>query len=471
MNYLMNKKIYKQIIAISFVFIILLSSSVSFAAKKEKFDSWQAVGLRMSEVFNQAIEFVKNDEMDKAYDEINKAYFTYYESQGFESTVMNAISRDRVGHIEAFFRDTKYMLKGKKEASKQEIIEYIEALKVKVYRDAMVLDGVVPKNSLDSVGEAVYGDAEVPARFMSEKDLKNENEKVELKAESSNTEKKQNTPIIQKVDQKTKNHTTFVTSFTLLLREGLEAILVIVAIITYLIKTGNKNMCKSVYKGIAFAILASVVLAVAIEMFVQNSGMARELIEGWTMFLAVAVLFYVSNWILSKSSAEKWDSYIKEKVADSVDKKSQRTLVFAAFLAVFREGAELILFFKASFSSAQNNPVYILYGLLVATLCLIVIYVLFRYTTVKLPLRPFFIFTSVLLFLMCISFMGKGVVELTEANVILGSTTIPALNGLHIPDLNIYNRAETLIPQLMLVIASAWLLIKHTLVEKSKEKK
>ena len=79
-------------------------------------------------------------------------------------------------------------------------------------------------------------------------------------------------------------------------------------------------------------------------------------------------------------------------------------------------------------------------------------------------------FTSILLFLMCISFMGKGVVELTEADVITGRTVIPAMKGFSIEILSIYDRAETLIPQIMLVIAALWIMLPH-MFRKNKDKK
>ncbi len=462
-----NNKI-KRLVAFAFAMLILFSNlSVSYAAKKkEHFDSWQAVAIRMSEIFTEAQEFTKKDNFDDAYKKMNEAYFNYYEVQGFEATVMNSISRSRVKHIEALFREVKFSLNGTFETPKDEIVLKIEALRVKVYRDALVLDGVHDENSLDSVGEAVYGDAKVPERWMSEEE-KSAEEKA-AKAAPVKTEEKN---IIKEVDQSVKNTKTFTTTYFLLLREGLEAILVIVAIVAYLVKTGNKHLCKKVYMGVLYAVIASIILALIIDLAVENSGEARELIEGWTMFIAVALLFYVSNWILSKSSAEKWDNFIKDKVKTSIDKKSQNTLVFTAFLAVFREGAELILFYKAAFSGGQSNPTYIWYGLLAGTVTLIVIYVLFRYTTVKLPLKPFFIFTSVLLFLMCISFMGKGVIELTEANVILGSTVIEPIKDFEIGWLNMYPRAEILIPQIMLIIASVWMLVKHTWSSKKEVKK
>ena len=179
------------------------------------------------------------------------------------------------------------------------------------------------------------------------------------------------------------------------------------------------------------------------------------------MFLAVAVLFYVSNWMLSKADNIAWENYISGKVQQSIDSKSQWTLIFAAFIAVMREGAELILFYSAAFTGGMSNPTYIAYGIGAGILVLVIVWVCFRYFSVKLPLRAFFLFTSILLFLMCISFMGKGVVELTEADVITGRTVIPAMKGFSIEILSIYDRAETLIPQIMLVIAAIWIMLPH----------
>lgn len=456
------------------IMIIFLSSNIMLATEgkeKKKYQSWQEVALDMAKEFDQATANVEANEYKEAYQYMNKAYFGYYESEGFEKNVMYSISRKRVSHIEARFSDIKHTLLGNKDGDKQSLLEEIENLKVKVYRDAMVLDGAIGKNAPDIEGIAVYGEQTPPATMTLKADVIDKKEE-QKKIEEDESNKKSETQAVNQpvVDSDAQNWQTFTTAFVLLLREGLEAILVIVAIIAYLVKTGNKKMCKSVYLGVVAAIIASMLLAWILDVVLGGSGVAQELIEGWTMFLAVAILFYVSHWMLSKSEAEAWQKYIDDKVQQSIDKKSQATLVFAAFLAVLREGAELILFYKAAFSSGRSNPYYITYGIVVGTLVLAVIYVLFRYTTVKLPLKPFFIFTSVLLFLMCISFMGKGVMELTEANVISGQTMIPALEGFNIDLLNITNRAETLIPQIMLAIASVWLLLSHTVGGKKKQK-
>ena len=446
--------------------LILADTTESEAArKKKKYNDWRGVAADMALEFNAAIDDVKADNYKDAYTHVNDAYFKYYEVQGVESTVMYAISAARVNHIEAQFRDIKHVLLGNQQKEKDLLLQQIEGLKIKVYKDSMVLDGIAEIEDPDSVGLAIYTDTQVP-----KPELASAQNQPEAPAQSE-------TPSVSAAPSEKKapvnrDWLTFVTAFGLLVREGLEAILVIAAIVAYLIKTGNKHMLKGVYLGSLAAVLASIVLAWALEaMLGEQSGVARELLEGWTMFLAVAVLFYVSNWMLSKADTIAWENYISGKVQQSIDSKSQWTLIFAAFIAVMREGAELILFYSAAFTGGMSDPAYIAYGIGAGVVVLVVVWVCFRYFSVRLPLRAFFMFTSVLLFLMCISFMGKGVVELTEADVISGRTVIPAMNGFSIEILSIYDRAETLIPQIMLVIAALWTMLPHMFRKKSKEPK
>ena len=429
----------KKFLKMSFVFGVIFSLLVSFsslnveAAQKKKYDTWQDVAKDMNVEFQAAKKAIETGNNDEAYDAMNRAYFGYYEVQGFEKNVMVNIAAKRVNEIEATFRRIKHVLKGNLQGNVKELDDESDLLAVKVYRDAMVLDGAVAKDSPDSVGEILFKGGSV---------VTGDETTIKLKS--------------------------FGASFGLLLREGLEAILVVVAIIAYLVKTGNEKLCKQVYYGMGAGVIGSFILAFLIDILL--GGVGQEMMEGITMFLAVAVLFWVSNWILSRSEEEAWSRYIKSQVQKSIDQNSGRALIFSAFLAVLREGAELVLFYKAMLTGGQTNKMFAFYGFLVGTVVLIAIYVIFRYTTVRLPLKPFFKFTSILLFLLCISFMGKGVVELTEAGVISGSTTIPAMNGYQNTWLNIYDRAETLIPQIMLVIASCWMLLNNSLKEKKAKK-
>lgn len=450
------------LLAVAVFFLLFSSAQDASAAKKKKYDTWKAVAADMAVEFSRARENVEKGEYKAAHKNMNDAYFGYYEIQGFEKNVMVAISSARVGHIEGKFSAIKHVLLGNNDSmDKATLVSEIEDLKVKVYKDAMVLDGDISDTDPDSLGEAVYGPAGKPAPYgaeaAGEPEKKSEPEKAAVVSadQGAPSAAPRKAPV-------SRDWLTFLTAFGLLVREGLEAILVIVAIVAYLIKTGNTPMIKSVYLGCFAAVFASAVLAWFLEyMMGDASGVARELLEGWTMFLAVAVLFYVSNWMLSKADTERWENYIGGKVQQSIDSKSQWTLIFAAFIAVMREGAELILFYKAAFTGGMNSVPHIVYGILAGTAVLVAVWVAFRYFSVKLPLKPFFLFTSVLLFLMCISFMGKGVVELTEADVITGRTVIPAMKGFQIEILSIYDRAETLIPQVMLLIASLWVTLPH----------
>lgn len=452
MKYLLKARRYFAELTVAVLVLCVFINASEAAKKKKHYDDWRGVAADMALEFNAAIDDVINDKYNDAYKHVNDAYFKYYEVQGVERTVMYAISAARVNHIEAQFRDIKHVLLGNQEKEKNSLLQQIEDLKIKIYKDSMVLDGKADISDPDSLGQVIYADTKVPKPELAVS-VTPQTETQETSVASEPSEKK--APV-------SRDWLTFVTAFGLLVREGLEAILVIVAIVAYLIKTGNKNMLKGVYLGSFAAIIASVILAWALEALMgEQSGVARELLEGWTMFLAVAVLFYVSNWMLSKADTIAWENYISGKVQQSIDSKSQWTLIFAAFIAVMREGAELILFYSAAFTGGMSNPAYIAYGIGAGVLVLVAVWVAFRYFSVRLPLRAFFMFTSILLFLMCISFMGKGVVELTEADVITGRTVIPAMKGFSIEILSIYDRAETLIPQIMLVIAALWIMLPH----------
>ena len=182
-----------------------------------------------------------------------------------------------------------------------------------------------------------------------------------------------------------------------------------------------------------------------------QSGIQQEIFEGIAMFVAVAVLFYVSNWMLSKSEVEVWNQYIQDKVDTSLTKGNMWALAFSSFIAVAREGAELIIFFQGMRSNIANNPSFMWGGLAVSVVVLAVIYFAITKLSIRLKLKPFFTFTSALMFIMCISFTGKGVYELQEAGVI-GRTVIKGMNGFTLDLLGIYDRLETLLPQLILIV-------------------
>jgi high-affinity iron transporter len=152
--------------------------------------------------------------------------------------------------------------------------------------------------------------------------------------------------------------------------------------------------------------------------------------------------------MVSKSEAAAWTSYIEGKVQSSITKGSVYSLAFAAFLAVFREGAETILFYQALLAGTKTHSNMIWIGLGVGCVALVAIYLLIRFMSIKLPLKPFFLGTSVLLFIMSVSFVGTGIKELQEGNLV-GVTPVPGISSVDI--LGIYPTLETLIPQVALL--------------------
>jgi high-affinity iron transporter len=162
--------------------------------------------------------------------------------------------------------------------------------------------------------------------------------------------------------------------------------------------------------------------------------------------------------MVSKAEAEAWSSYIEGKVQSSITRGSMFSLAFAAFLAVFREGAETILFYQALLASTETYINMIWLGLGIGIIALVIIYILIRVLSIRLPLKPFFLGTSVLLFVMSITFVGNGIKELQEGNVI-GVTPVSGIGSVDI--LGFYPTLETLIPQLaFLAITAATFIIQ-----------
>ncbi|HBG06198.1 MAG TPA: iron permease [Geobacter sp.] len=244
----------------------------------------------------------------------------------------------------------------------------------------------------------------------------------------------------------------FVYSLLIILREGIEAILIITAIIAYLVKSGQTDKVKVIYNGCISALVLSLVTAVLVKWVFKVSAASQEMMEGGTMLLASVVLFSVSYWLISKAEAQKWTSYIKEKVGDSLSSKSMKTLWFAAFLAVYREGAETVLFYQALASGASASGLTAVAGGFVAgSLALVAIYLCMRYGAVRLPLRPFFLCTGALLYFMAFVFAGNGMMELIEGKLLQSSLVawMPTIQFM-----GVHPYLQTLLPQLCIVLAA-----------------
>jgi high-affinity iron transporter len=244
----------------------------------------------------------------------------------------------------------------------------------------------------------------------------------------------------------------FLYSLMIILREGIEAILIITAIIAYLVKTDNRDKLKVIYNGCIAALVLSVITALLVKWVFKISAASQEALEGSTMLLASLVLFSVSYWLISKAESQKWVSYIRDKVGDSLSSRSLKTLWFAAFLAVYREGAETVLFYQALASGASASGLTAVAGGFVAgSVLLVAIYLGMRYGALKLPIRPFFLCTGVLLYYMAFVFVGNGMMELIEAKM-FQSTLVSWMPTIGF--MGIYPYLQTLVPQLLIILAA-----------------
>jgi high-affinity iron transporter len=377
----------KTVAAVLAVLCLGFTVSPLFAA----FASWNEMVNQMQSILNEAYTLYASGDAAGAKDKVNIVYFGYYEKYGFEKTVKAYVSGPRATLVEYQFSFIKKaMTKG---AGNAEVRKGLDLLVSYLREDA---------NKLDGKSENPLG--------------------------------------------------VFLGSLVIIVREGFEAILVVGAIVAYLLKSGNKKSTKSVYVGALIAIGVSVIMAWVLNLITGISGgQNQEIIEGVTMLLAVAVLFYVSNWMVSKAEAGAWSNYIEGKVQSSITRGSVFSLSFAAFLAVFREGAETILFYQALLAQTQNYVNMVWLGLGVGSVLLVVIYLLIRVLSIRLPLKPFFLGTSILLFAMSVTFIGNGIKELQEGGVI-GVSPIAGMGSVDI--LGIYPLWETLIPQTVLLAAT-----------------
>jgi high-affinity iron transporter len=244
-----------------------------------------------------------------------------------------------------------------------------------------------------------------------------------------------------------------VMSLIIILREGMEALLIVTAIVAYLIKNQHADKLPLIRQSVIVALAASFVTAAAFYWMFRNAGAQRELLEGFTMIIAVVVLFGMSYWLISKAEAERWKEYLEGKISSSLSKGSLAGLWFASFLAVYREGAETVLFYQALLADTNNaqGNLAILGGFVLGSLILAGVYFAMRYSVLRLPLKPFFLFTGAFMYLMAFVFAGNSVRELIE-----GKLFQPTLWSWapEISFLGIYPYRETLLPQAALVLAA-----------------
>ncbi|MFT3885908.1 MAG: FTR1 family protein [Flavobacteriales bacterium] len=248
----------------------------------------------------------------------------------------------------------------------------------------------------------------------------------------------------------------FVSSLLILLREGLEALLVLAAIMALVKKTGRRDAMRYIHAGWIGALALGAITWLVARYLLSISGASRELTEGFTALVAAIMLLYVGYWLHNRSNAKAWQSFIKQQVDSALAQSTLWTLAGISFLAVYRELFEMVLFYETLLGQAGPGGQHaVLCGIVAALVLLAVVGAAILRFSVKLPIGPFFTATAGLLALMAVIFVGNGVAALQEAGLIPAT----AVRFVSAPLLGIHPTVQTLLMQvlvLVLVLLGVW---------------
>ena len=388
-----------------------------------KYDNWYEPATLVKEALDTAYMAYLDKDFEAALDNVNTAFYSIYEESGLGHKIYTDLSLEERQKMDAHFSGLRGLIaKGEEKYQKNKYRTSTDKAKNDVLKLAKKID---EKEAEEKAAE-------------------------EAAAEAETGESEQEEP----AKQSDPRWLTFLAAFGIIVREGLEAILVIAAIIAYLTKSGNGKILKNVYIGAVFGIVASFIAAGLLYYLKKvwvGAGQSQEVIEGVTALIAVCVLFYVSNWMISKAEAASWSRYIDGKVQSSVAMGSGFALAFTAFLSVFREGAEVVLFYQPMLSEGNAGMVWAGFG--AGCVLLVFVYLAITKLSIKLPIKVFFTATSILMAVMCVSFLGSGIKELAEGNVFDLVMRVPGIPENDVIQIfGIYPYLETLVPQLILAV-------------------
>lgn len=238
---------------------------------------------------------------------------------------------------------------------------------------------------------------------------------------------------------------TFLGAFAILVREGLEALLVVVALLAFLRKAERPEALRYVHAGWVLALVAGGLTWAVARYAISISGAGREVTEGLSSLFAAVVLLSVGLWMHQKSIGGRWQAYLKEKMAAALNQRSAWFLFGLAFISVYREVFETILFYAALWNDGQGMWLLAGIGAGAAVLALIA-WVLLR-SSRRLPIGTFFSASSALIAVLAIVLTGKGIAALQEAGwVPVSMAPVP-----HIELLGIYPTWQSVLAQCLVV--------------------
>jgi high-affinity iron transporter len=242
----------------------------------------------------------------------------------------------------------------------------------------------------------------------------------------------------------------FLNAALIIVREGLEAALILAAILALLRVMGAKEAIRYVHLGWVLAVAAGLLMWILVQTVLTLSSSHREVMEGLITLGAALVLFYMGYWLHTKAEARKWQRFIQAKVNEALSGKGILALVGVSFFAVFREAFEVVLFYQALWLQSPSSPQLVIWGFVAGLgILAVLVWAIFK-LGLRIPLKYFFGAAGALLYLLAFVFAGNGVKELQAAG---WSSSTPLPFPPQMPWLGVYPTIETLAAQGLMVVA------------------
>lgn len=242
---------------------------------------------------------------------------------------------------------------------------------------------------------------------------------------------------------------TLIDASLILLREGLEALVIIIALVSSMNAIGYKKGIKYVWGGAILGIFTSIVMSfILTNLFPSiSSATNREILEGLVGIVAVFVMILVGFWLHSKSNIKSWNEYINKNIDKAINSGSFISIFSLSFLAVFREGAETILFYTGiiPFITMKN----LIFGLLLAFLVLIIVGLILIFATNKIKLHNLFFILTYLIYILSFKMLGVSIHMLQ----VIGYIPLTIINNFPtIEFLGIYANYQVIFSQVLLLL-------------------
>lgn len=242
----------------------------------------------------------------------------------------------------------------------------------------------------------------------------------------------------------------------ILIREGLEAFFVILAILGVLRKVNIPQATRWIHLGWIAAIVVGMISWFFTDSLMQWSAAERELMEGLIGIFAVGILLYLGYWLHGKTEAGKWKAFVEERILTLVNRNNLIGLSAFSFIVVFREAFESVLFISSLSAGGEgDSKIGILIGFIGSALLLLFIAVAMLRWFKKLPIKQVFQFSTIMVLTLAVILMGQGIHALQEGGYI-GINSFPI--NLRIPILGIYPTIESILSQvgIVLLIIGLW---------------